>query len=66
MPTWFAVLLKDLSSNLRRLNEQFTHLKAQNELLEKRLKHKDKKQAEDDEDDALSGGADVDAETPAE
>lgn len=37
VPTWFKVLLKDLSSNLRNLNEEFVKIKAKNEILEKRL-----------------------------
>lgn len=38
VPSWFAVLVKDLSSSLRRLNEEFAALKAENETLKKRVK----------------------------
>jgi len=47
VPAWFAVLVKDLSSSLRRLNEEFAELKAENETLKKRVKdEKDKEKAE--------------------
>lgn len=42
VPAWFAVLVKDLSASLRRLNAEFAHMKAENELLKKRLAAKDK------------------------
>jgi CRP-like cAMP-binding protein len=37
VPAWFAVLVKDLSSSLRRLNVEFATVKAENETLKKRL-----------------------------
>jgi CRP-like cAMP-binding protein len=37
VPAWFAVLVKDLSSSLRRLNLEFTHLKTENVALKKKL-----------------------------
>lgn len=36
VPNWFQVLVKDMSSSLRRINEEFTHLRTENELLKKR------------------------------
>jgi len=37
VPVWFKVLLKDLSSNLRHLNEEYVRLAAKHEVLEKRV-----------------------------
>ncbi len=37
IPQWFAVLVKDLSSSLRKLNGEYAHLVAENETLKKRL-----------------------------
>ena len=37
VPTWFTVLVKDLSGNLRHLNVEFAHMKAENEALKKRV-----------------------------
>jgi CRP-like cAMP-binding protein len=49
VPTWLAVLIKDLSSNLRRINEEFAHLRAQNDVLQKRLSAKESKDKRADE-----------------
>ena len=38
VPAWFKVLLKDLSGNLRSLNEQHVRVVAENEILQKRVK----------------------------
>lgn len=38
VPDWFKVLVKDLTSNLRRLNVEYARLKTENEDLKKRLK----------------------------
>lgn len=46
VPPWFAVLVKDLSSSLRRINGDYAQLKAENELLKKRLPAKDKEKKE--------------------
>lgn len=43
VPAWFAVLVKDLSSSLRRLNGEFAQLKAENERLKKRVEALKKK-----------------------
>ncbi len=43
VPPWFAVLVKDLSSSLRRINIDYAHLKTENELLKKRLPAEKKK-----------------------
>ena len=37
IPNWFRVLVKDMSSNIRRLNEEFTNLKTKYDKLEKRF-----------------------------
>ena len=37
VPLWFKVLLKDLSSNIRNLNEEYVRLVAKHEVLEKRI-----------------------------
>ena len=37
VPLWFKVLLKDLSSNLRNLNEEYVRNASKNEVLEKRI-----------------------------
>lgn len=50
VPAWFQVLVKDLSGSLRRLNIEFTTLKAENELLKKRLE-KFKSQAKEEDGD---------------
>ncbi len=42
VPPWFAVLVKDLSSSLRRTNVEFAHLKDENEKMKKRLALLDK------------------------
>jgi CRP-like cAMP-binding protein len=43
VPAWFAVLVKDLSSSLRRTNLEFAQVKAENETLKKRLEAQKKK-----------------------
>lgn len=48
VPPWFKVLLKDLSGNLRRLNEEFVALSVKHEILEKRFKILKAKAAKDD------------------
>ena len=37
VPQWFVVLVKDLTSSLRKLNAEFAHLKAENDTLKKRV-----------------------------
>ena len=49
VPTWFTVLVKDLSSSLRRLNGEVAHLKTENETLKKRIESYKKRLAETDE-----------------
>lgn len=46
IPTWVQVLIKDLSKNMRRLNDNFAKIKTDAELIEKRLKVKEKQKAE--------------------
>ncbi|MBP6218429.1 MAG: cyclic nucleotide-binding domain-containing protein [Oligoflexales bacterium] len=41
VPSWLQVLVKDLSANMRRLNEGFIKLKAENSLLQKKCDVKD-------------------------
>jgi CRP/FNR family transcriptional regulator, cyclic AMP receptor protein len=47
IPSWFHVLVKDLSSTVRRLNSQYTDLKSENDKLQKRLNIKEKRDAEE-------------------
>lgn len=46
VPTWLTVLMKDLSSSLRRLDHEYAHLKAENEVLKKRIDAYKKKSGE--------------------
>lgn len=46
VPSWFAILVKDLSASMRRLNQEFATLKAENETLKKRLAAKEKVKVE--------------------
>lgn len=61
VPPWFKVLLKDLSGNLRLLNEQHVRTVAENEILHKRVKimkarlGEDKEAAETDPESAPEG-----------
>ena len=49
MPAWLGVLIKDLSTNLRRINVEYAHLKAENEVLQKRVASYKKKLGDDEE-----------------
>ena len=46
VPSWLAVLIKDLSQNLRRTNEQYLRLNAENELMKKRASQTDRLEKE--------------------
>lgn len=52
IPTWFGVLVKDLSSNLRRTNLEFAQMKAENERLKKRVEALRKKAGESGDEDS--------------
>lgn len=63
VPPWFVVLVKDLSSSLRRINIEYAHLKTENELMKKRLTQLKKRLAEaggtDDTEAKGEAGADA-------
>jgi CRP-like cAMP-binding protein len=49
VPQWLQVLLKELSTNLRNLNEKYVQVKAKHDILEKRLRiHQAKEDAAED------------------
>jgi CRP/FNR family cyclic AMP-dependent transcriptional regulator len=50
VPEWFKALLKDMSANLRRTNEEFAKASARNEILERRVAIMKAKLGEADED----------------
>ena len=51
IPQWFQVLVKDMSSNLRRLNQEFARLNAEKSVLEKRIVALQKRLGDDDEEE---------------
>lgn len=61
VPAWFAVLVKDLSSSLRRINVEYAHLKTENEGLKKRVEALKKRTGESDDESAKGAEAKKDA-----
>ena len=52
IPNWFFLIVKDLSLNLRRLDEKYAALVADNETLKKRVEFLKKKSKDEDLKDA--------------
>lgn len=52
IPNWFFLIVKDLSANLRRLDEKYAALAAENETLKKRIEFLKKKAKDEDLKDA--------------
>ena len=55
VPAWFSILVKDLSSSLRRLNVEFAQARAENEVLKKRLASLKKRLGDNGEEGEVSG-----------
>ena len=66
IPNWFKVLVKDLSQNIRKLNERYSELQTTNALLEKKVRVLKQRLGDDEQDEESKSEADPSEESTPE